>query len=257
MKKVLITLGLALTLVTNVFADNTIDQLNNQVVTILAPFQNQETIAQLTFGAVETNDERAVKVEFNGHYRKVGSQNMLDVKVDNFSYNYGDGISPTSILRGSINIDITKIFSQDEINAIFTNGAEMIESLAKEYSKEYGDAASVKGVVTSATKDSDGNFTGITALISGRIDLSKLPENMESEDVFATNAVISLSLNTKTGFSIDGYVVSNPEYRGFQRDEAGLKEYLDKLLAGDEEAIAFISMFFSYLDEMASNLVNE
>lgn len=256
MKKILLSIGLGLTLASSVFAaDNTLDQLNAQVVSILAPFQNEATIAQLAFGAVETNDERAVKIALNGVYRKFGPLNMIELKVDNLSYNYGDGLTPTTILKGSFGIDITKLLTQDEINGLFSQAAEMIEALAKGYTRDYGDAASVKGVVTSTTTDAKGNYTGLTALISGKIDLTKLPEDKTSEDVIATNAVLSITLNVKTGLMIDAYLVSNPEYLGFKENQLGLKELLDKLLARDEEAMAMIEHSARWLDHLADGIV--
>lgn len=257
MKKIALSLGLGLTLASGVFAaNNTLEQLNSQVVSILAPFQNQSTVAKLNFEAIETDEQRALQVAGNALYSKVGSQNTFTVKVDNLSYNYGDGSAPMTIFKGALGIDFTKLLPQDQINQMIPYAAEMIEELAKEYSEEeYGDAVSVRSVITSTTKDVEGNFTSLTALISVKIDLSKLPEETSSEDIIATDAVFSLTINLKTGVMIDAYVVSNPEYIGFKEGQEGLKETLDKLLARDEEAMAEIEDFASRLDELASELV--
>ena len=256
MKKTVLALGLGLTLNTGLFAaDDVIDQLNSQVVSVLVPFQNETTAAQLNFDSVETNTERAVKVALNGLFSKIGSQNKLEVKIDNLSYDYGDGKSPTTIIKGSLGVDITKILPQDQLNFIIPEAARMVEELAKEYSEEYGDAVSVKSIVTSTKKDSAGNYTSLTALISTKIDLSKLPEDMESEDVFATDAVFSISLDLKTGATIDAFVVSNPDYLGFKEGQEGLKETLDKLLAQDEETLDRIAAIARWLGETASAIV--
>lgn len=256
MKKLVLSLGLGLGLSVGAFAaDNPVAKLNEQIVTILAPYQNQATVAQFKFNAIETNSERAVQVALDTFYKKVGSVNQFQFKIDNLSYSYNDGQSPTTIIKGSVDADFTRFLKQDEMNQIITNAAEMIEGMAKEYGKEYGDAASVKGVVTSTAKDSQGNYTGLTALISAKIDLSKLPEEVDVTDVIATDAVVSVAIDLKKGAKIDAYIVSNPKYRGFDEDQLGLKEVLDKLLASDEESLEMIDSYISRLDQLATYIV--
>ncbi|WP_454780972.1 hypothetical protein [Legionella sp. WA2022007384] len=65
---------------------------------------------------------------------------------------------------------------------------EFLRELVKSYTQEYGDAIFIKGVVTSTTKDSDGNYIGLTALISAKIDLDKLPEDLSRESVIISDA---------------------------------------------------------------------
>lgn len=256
MKKVFLALGLGFTLAANVFAaDNTIEQLNSEIVTILAPFQDEATVANLYFNALETNAERALQVAVTGLYRKIGPQNTVALKIDNISYDYGNGLSPTTIVKGSAGVDLSKLMSQEEINRMFDDAAELIEDVVKKNSEEYGDAASIKGIITSTSKDVHGNYTGLTALLTAKIDLSKLPEGMESEDVIATDAALSIALNVKTGLTVEGFVVSNPEFRGFKEDQEGLKEFLDKLLARDEEEMQKIQDLFMNLDYIAGGVV--
>lgn len=257
MKKLVFSLGFGLTLAAGVVcADNVLDQLNTAVVNILAPFQDQATVAKLNFESIETNSERAVKVALNGQYRKVGSQNTFALNIDNLSYDYGTGTAPITVFNGSLGIDFTKVLPQDQINLMIPMAAQMVEEIAKDYTEEeYGDAATIRSVVTSTTKDTEGNFTALTALISVKIDLSKLPEETISEDIFATDIVLSLSINLKTGVMINAYLVSNPEYIKFKEDQEGLKEILDKLLARDDEALEELTDFVARLDDFASQIV--
>ncbi|KTD00866.1 hypothetical protein OQJ19_14685 [Fluoribacter gormanii] len=256
MKKLLCSLGLSFGLISGAFAvDNTLDLLNLEIANILSPFQNQATVAKLKFDAVEIDKERASKVALNSLYNKVGSKNNFEVKVDNLSYDYGNGTSPTTVLKGSVGLDLTKFLTPQESNQIIPSAIEFLQELVKSYTEEYGDAIFIKGVVTSTTKDADGNYTGLTALISTKIDLDKLPEDLSRESVMITDAFVSVTLNLKSGFALDAFVVSNPEYWGFQENQIGLKEILEHLLARDEEAIEMINTLFINLDFMASNIV--
>ena len=256
MKKLVLSLGLSFGLIAGAFAENIdLDQLNSQVQEVLAPFQNQTTMAQLAFDTVEINTERTEKVAIHALYRKVGPQNTFELKVDNLSYDYGDGSSPITILKGSIGLDVTKMIPQEDLNHFIPMAAQFVEGIAKDYSREYKDAVSVKGVVTSTPKDNDGNFTGLTALFSMKIDLSKLPEDKKSEEVMATDIVLALNLNLHEGLSIDAFMVSNPNYLRFNEDQDGLKETLNKLLANDEEVNTSLRGLVVSLDDMASKIV--
>ncbi|KGP63062.1 hypothetical protein EP47_09015 [Legionella norrlandica] len=256
MKKTLFSFGLCLALISGAFASNNVlDQLNSEVINILAPFQNETTSAQLTFNAIETNAERIVKVAVNGFYKKIGSQNIFEVKLDNLSYDYGNGLSPTTIIKSSVGIDFTKLLPQEQLNMMIPMASEMLEQIAKEQYEDYGDAISMRSVITSTTKDSEGNYTALTALVSAKVDLSKLPEDMASENVMATDVVFSLTINLKTGVAVDAFFISNPDYIGFKENEIGLKEVLDKLLARDEEAMDEILGLIQTIDEIATQLV--
>lgn len=259
MKKIVIALGLSLSLCTGVCAaDSVLDQLNEQVVNILAPFQSETTHAQFTFGKVETDADRALNVALNGIYRKVGWLNIFDFKVDNLSYNYGDGSAPMTIIKGSLGVDFTKLLTQDQINEMVPFAADLVEEFAQLYSNgEYGDAVSVRGVVTSTTTNTDGNYNSLSAIVSAKIDLTKIPEDKSSEDIMLTDSVVYITLNVKTGMTIDAYIISNPAYIGFQEKQEGLKEILDQLLAGDEDTIAEIGEFADGLEYIASLVVGE
>lgn len=256
MKKFFCFLGLSFCLVSSVFAnDNALDLLNSEITNILMPLQNESTNAKLKFDAAEINNEHATKVILNGLYSKIGSKNNFNVTIDNLSYDYGDGKSPTTVFKGSLGLDLTKFLTREESNEIIPSAIEFLEDTVKNYTEEYGDAISIKGVVTSTTKDDEGNYTGLTALISTKIDLNRLPEYQSRESVLATDAVFSITLNLKTGIAIDAYVVSNPEYWGFEEDQMGLKELLEHLLNRDEEARDLIAGTFMYFDYIASDIV--
>lgn len=256
MKRIMLSLSLILALIPSVFAtSNKLDKLNFQIRNILSPFQNETTVARLTFHALETRHQGVRKAGLKAYYRKVGLLNTFELKIDNLSYHYGDDASPTTILKGSVGFDLTKLLPQEQINSIFIGGIQMLNDLMKDYTQEYGDAASVKVVVTSTTQDEDDNYTGISALISAKIDLAKLPEDHLPSSIFATDAVFALSLNTKTGLSIDTFVINNPAYDKLEQMQKELNILLKKILVQDKKIKATIQVYIEKFDGFVSILV--
>lgn len=237
-------------------ASSPVAELNVELARLLGPFQNATTMAQLVFRTVETNAEHALKLEASGRYFKVGSQNQLDLNLEDLSYNYGDGSAPTTKMKLFVGTDLTKLLSQEDLNRIVPEAEKMVEGMAKEYAREYGDAVTVVAQVTEKTQDQQGNYTGVKARISGKIDLTKLPAGKTVDSVFATDADLSLSIDLKTGMRAELVIVSNPAYKAFQSDEKGLKDYLDSLLKRDEKSLSELVRIFQQLDSSAGEFVN-
>lgn len=259
MKKTLFALGLGLVAATVAIAAPTdaVKQLNDEIVRILAPFQNPVTKASMNFKTIKTDSVRALEVKLGALYRKIGEQNKLEVKIDDISYAYGNGKAPATKFRGSLGIDLTKLISQKDLNEIIPGIEQMIQDMAKDFISEYGDAATVVAKVTEKRTDAEGNYTSIKAYINARIDLSKLPAEVKLEDVLFTNAMLNVSLDVKKGAGLSASIISNPEYKGFREDQRGLKEMLDKLLERDPAQIKEIEDLFKSLDDMAGSVVNK
>ena len=248
MRKTLFALGLGLVLNTPVFAsDDVIDQLNDRITTILTPFQNQNTVATLHFNDIESNDEQVTKFGFNAFYRKVGSQNTFEIKLDNLSYDYGDGSAPLTALKANVTVDMTKLIPQQQLNMMIPMAADIFEQIATELSTEF---TTVKSVVTSTTKDEQGNYTGLSLLLSLKTDLSQIPENQE---IKVSEVVLSLAIDVKTGWSINAFAVSNPA--NSDEDNKILKAFVDGLVSGDEDAMNEVKQLFLSIDESATELV--
>ena len=207
-----------------------------QLISILAP--------------LDTSDEHVLNLALSSFYNRVGSQNTLDLQINNLDYNYNDGVAPKANLKGSFGIDFTVFVSPSNINYFAKNFIVVVESIMRDYEHEFRDAFSFSASVTSTTKDASNNYTGLTSLISAKIDVTKLPEWVSSEDVIVTDAVLSLNLNAKTGISFDGFVVLNPAYKAYQEGEDGLKEFFEKLLENDQQIIATINDFLEDFDEV-------
>lgn len=256
MKKMFYALGLGLTLATSVYAaDSNVDTLNKMFVDSLAPFQSETTVAKMVFNSLNINDERVLTVGVTGLYSKTGTKNKVELKVDNLDYEYGDGSAPKTSLKAAFNTDITKIISQRELDEIIPNIAEIIENFAKDSAEEFGDAITVKSVVTSTTKDSDGKYIALTGFVSFKFDINKLPPDV-LENLPVIETVVSLGVNLKAGVNIDGYMISNPAYSAFKRDQLGLKEHLERLLTGDTETLNTLLAFLVQLDRYAEVIAN-
>lgn len=256
MKKFFLIVSLSCSLITAAFAeDNSLDLLNAEIKNILAPYQNSATSASFQFDAMELDNEHALKLGLNTRYRKIGSKNILEIKVDNLNYDYKDGKSPTTVFKGSIGFDLTKLLTPEESNQMVPLAMDLLEEIVSSFVGEYGEAITFKGGVTSTSKDEGGNYTGLTALISSTIDLTKLPANVPQEEIMVTDTVFSVTLNLKTGITMEALIVSNPGYIGFQEGQTGVKELLEHLIARDGEVTKMIESLFIGLDFMASGLV--
>ncbi len=257
MKKITLALAAGLTLASAAFASvSNIQALNEEVARILAPFQNESTVASLNFQNIEVNAERALSLAVNGLYRKAGSANQFEIRADEVSYEYGNGSAPTTRINGSIGIDLTKVLSQETINQLIPGVEELVQDLSKGALKEYGDAATVEARVLEKTQDEAGNYVAIKAFLKVTMDLGKLPETKPAEQVLFQSGEAVLSVNLKQGIGLNATLVSNPRYQGFQRDQKGLKETLEQLLSRDPKQMAEIQMLFSQIDAFAGRFVN-
>lgn len=248
------SLGLSCSLITTGFANNSLEQLNTQIAELLSPFQTQSTSAELIFDSIELDAEHANKLALHALYRQQSPQNIFELKLDNLSYS-NENEQPKTSVKSSISTDISQILPQEQINELISGAALLLEQLVNDYVGEYKDAASVKGDVTAINQDAAGNYTGLTALFSLKIDLNKLPENIEIDEVMITDAMVSLGLNVKTGITLDAVLISNPNYKGFTQDERGLKEMLEQILAADKEAMDAIFDLAERIDELATDVL--
>ncbi len=232
-------------------------ELNNEIAKILAPFQNEKTVANVIFQNIETNDVRALSVVLGSQYKKIGSLNQFDLRISNLSYQYGDGTQPTTNLEGYLAVDLTKFVSQDDLNGIIPGVEEILVDTAKNFTQEYGDAVQVVVNISEKNQDEAGNYVGIKGTIQFTVDLSKLPEGKLPQDVPVLSGNASIQMKVKEGVSVAGTVVSNPAYYRFQNNNEGLKEILDKFLAKDAATLDVVRDLFLQIEEFAKQIVGE
>jgi hypothetical protein len=256
MKKIMLALGLSSLLATGVVAANTVlEELNAQITQLLEPFQDENTTAQIAFDAIETDNERTNKVALHGSFSKIGMHNKIAINLNNISYDYGDGTAPTTIVKGDVEFDLTKAIPQDQLNLLIPYALNDLETQVKSYFDSYEDAFSFRGVITSTTKNDQGDYTGLSALIAAKVDLDKLPADKSSNEVMFTDVVVSVSLDLKSGISVDSFMISNPDYKAFDKNDAGLKELLDQLLAQDPGTMQGVAQLVELVDSLATSLI--
>lgn len=232
-----------------------LEELNQQIVKILEPFQSPTTQAALVFKNIVTSSVRAESVAFKALYEKKGPNNTLAVKINSLSYDFDDLVDPTVRGRAAIELDLLKIFSQKELNELGDAAEDIAKEFAGDYASEYGAAATVTAKVTDKIVDKDGNLQSLTLQLAARIDLTKLPAALKPEDVSVKKLKIEAQIGVK-GIAIAVTSHINPLYKGFEQDQVGLKEYLDKLLARDPELMAQITEMYQGLDGIATSIVS-
>lgn len=237
-------------------ATGSVAELNAEILKVLAPFQNEATVAEMNFSKAETNAERALAVAVSALYKKVGTQNTLALDIRNIAYEYGNGTNPTTTIDASVGLDLTKVLSQADLNEIIPNVEETIKQLSGELTSRYGEAITLETKITDRTQDEAGNYTGVKGSIVFSIDFAKLPEGKAKEDIVVKSGSAAIAVNVKTGVSIAATIVSNPEYKGFKSDNEGLKELLDKFLSRDEAVMGQIDWLFRQLENIANQVVN-
>jgi hypothetical protein len=231
--------------------------LNAEIVKVLTPFQNQTTEARLTFNQIETNAERALALSLSGLYRKVGPNNSFALEVQNLSYEYGDGTAPTTSAQASVKADFTKFVPQEQLNEVLDGIEQLITQMSSQYTSQYGDAITVKAEVTDRVKDSAGNYMGVKGNIRFSFDFSKLPQGMTAADVLLMSGSAEIAADVHNGLTLNARVVSNPSYKGFQSDGAGLKEILDQLLNHDPDTMNQLKHLFEQLDQVGGQIVGQ
>lgn len=256
MKKIFAFSAATLALATVAVAGNSVAELNQEIQQLLAPFNNAVTKTSLAFNTISTNEERALAVGLSAFYEKLGSQNTVSLKIDNLSYAYGDGSAPTTQAKASLGLDLTKLLPQEELNRMVPDLERIIVESTKGLTQEYGEAVTVEAVVTGKQQDAAGNYVGLQGSLTFSIDLAKLPEGKTADSVMFRSGRVALDVGTTKGVAFDLTLVSNPGYTGFQRDQKGLKEYLDMLLARDPELLKQFSQFAAQLDGFAGGIVN-
>jgi hypothetical protein len=260
MKKFILSTACGLALVaTTAFAGPTlveaITQLNNTVEKILLPYQDAQTQARIEFKNIQTDTVRALQAKLNAFFFKTGPGNTLTLKIDDLSYDYGNGQTPTTNLEGSFALDITKVLPQSDLNDLIENLEATIKDLTADYIKDYGNAVTITANVTDKTKNANGDYVTVKADLTVAIDLAQLPADKKAEDIPLTFANAKLELDVNKGIFVKAQVVSNPTYKGFQQGELGLKEALDLLLAQDPATMQQIQDLVKQINDIATDLV--
>ena len=91
-------------------------------------------------------------------------------------------------------------------------------------------------------------------MFNAQVDLAKLPAGKDPKSVLLTGAHLAIDINLK-GIKVEFKTVSNPNARQFENGQAGLKEWLDKLIARDKETLTYIGLAMGYINDFATDIV--
>jgi len=92
-------------------------------------------------------------------------------------------------------------------------------------------------------------------VLDGALDLNKLPAGKPANDELIKAVHLELTMS-RDGAKFSLHLVSNPGYKGFAKDERGLKEWLELLLKQDKNTLAELVQYFQMIDSLAGQLVD-
>lgn len=230
-------------------------QLNAAIVELLKPFNNNLTKAALVFNRVETNAQRALHVDLAMDYRKKGPDGDASILIPKLSYDYPVGGLPRTQAQISLGFNLLNLIPQEQINQMGPAADQIVAEFAKDYLRQYGAAATIDARVTRKDVDAQGNLTAIAATLGLKVDLSRLPADAAKQVMF-TDVAITLQVTLKGGEAAL-MLTSNPNSEYFQRDQDGLKETLEKLLARDPQQMREIRSMITFFDRFAESLTRK
>lgn len=239
-------------------ASDQVAAVNSAVSDLLAPFNDRFTRAKIVFSELATNAVRAVKALLSLDYRKEGEGGSVAFKVDRLSYSYPEteGAKPETEVKASVELDMLRVLSREQINAMGPAAAEFVKEFAGTLTKRLGPAATVDARVTRLEKDERGDLVAVGLAIDADIDPAKLPPDVDVKDVQFTGVRATLDL-TLHGMALDVSVVGNPRAKEFAQDQRGFKEWIDALVARDAKTLRQIARFVKQLDGYAASITRK
>ncbi|MGZ3775776.1 MAG: hypothetical protein ACXVCY_18400 [Pseudobdellovibrionaceae bacterium] len=232
------------------------EEVNQKIAEILRPYNDQNSETILKFKDLNVDEDRALDFGLNAFIAKQGLHNKAILKLHNISYHYGDGSNPTASGEVTLNMDMVKAFGQSSLDAIGENIEEYIKETAAEAGKKYGEAANIQVTVDDFQKDSEGHFESAQVRVSIYIDLNKLAQSEKVEDVEFKSLKIKFAVNRNL-IRAKAQMVLNPLYKRFNKDQSGLKEFIEKLLNNDQELYNDINRTFESLNSIIQSIVDK
>lgn len=229
-------------------------QLNDAIVDLLQPFNTADTKAKVNFGRVETNADRALAMSASVDYAKRGPNGSATV-TGSVDYDYPVGGVPRTKADLNLGFNVLNVVEQRTINQFGPMADKMVAGFAQDFLSEYGQAAAVNAKVTRRDVDAAGNLTAIAVDLNAKIDLSRVPAAKQASVMFAELGV-KLEI-TLAGASLKIDLVTNPAHSSFARDQDGLKERLEKLLARDADQMDEIRSMIRMFDQFAGQVTRK
>lgn len=228
-----------------------LQDVNQKVATLVAPFNNQTTKMDFSFTRLAVDEVRATEFGFKGVFEKTGTNNVVKLEIPTAVYSFGDGQNPTAQLEGSLSFDVVKALGQKMINEFSQELDDVVVDMATDYAGEYGPAAAIEAKVVERKVDANGDVESVKMTMSAKVDLAQLPAAKPVSEVEFKSIELTVS-GSRDGFALSATIVLNPEYKRFLSGDDGLKEYIEKLLADDQQAYAELGQFLAILDSVAA-----
>nr|BFD58649.1 hypothetical protein CKG001_07560 [Bdellovibrio sp. CKG001] len=232
------------------------EEVNKRVSAITAPYNNQTTSMDLQFTDLLVDDVRALDFGVKVAITKKGPENNLALTIENAKYQYGDGTAPMATADLLMQTDLKKAFGQETLDQFGEELDQLAEELAADYIKKYGEAAVLDIAMEDVQKDQQGHLKSVSMRMNATIDMEKLPADMKVEDVEVRSIQAALRISTG-GARGSIQVAINPKYKGFESDQTGMKELIEKLLSEDQETYSVLAKVVESLDGFATWFVNQ
>ncbi len=232
-----------------------VSEVNTKVKELLAPFQSESTQVQVEFGDLRlaTFGTRAFQV--SGQLKKLGKWNTLELSVPEVRYrNTGRG-SPRGAAKFNLKLDLVRALGQPALDSLANEAEDIVVSFAKDMSAELGDAVSISAKVDELLRDESGHVISLRMHVEADIDVKKLPEGVSSRDIPLLWGRIDAKI-TRTEAELTAMLDLNREYRGFDSDETGIREWIEGLLGQNPTVYEDLTRFVAIVDSLAETLVN-
>ena len=239
-------------------ADTRLADLNAAITEILKPFNNAVTQASFVFNRLEMNAQRATQADVSVSFDKQAPDGKASIKVDRLAYSYPEepAALPQTEGRFKVGFNLHNVWTQKQINHFGPVSDRLVAALLAEYIEKYGEAVTLDASVRNKQTDVEGNLTGLRLVIAVKFDLSKLPAEVDPTTIEYTE------INLDAKIALDGLeaafkLVSNPNASSFGREQTGLKETVEQLLARDPEAMREIFRMVKQIDSLTQYLTTK
>lgn len=234
------------------------EKLNQRLKEILSIFNNASTKTFFVVNELDLTPERVSSVKGKVLYTKKGKVDTVILNVSG-SYENKDHKNPKISLKALAKVNILKLLGGEEaVNEAAHRIEAQFKEVVEDQMDEFGDAINVNAQITKKETDRSGNIIQLEGEGSIHVDLSKLSQDNIRENVLWTDIQFKIAFDLLNNqIQLEVSIVSNSSYKGFEKDQQGLKEWIEGLINQNEEQEETIVSFFSQLDKFAKSTIEE
>jgi len=222
---------------------------------LFAPYQSKTSKVGLNFSNLTTDQIRVTATDLNAWLWVKGSNNVFDFKVNRLKYTNDSASVPRLDLSASLDLDLVKALGRDAINEYAADLDKVALDFAKDMTSEYGKAATAKAEVVHKKVDVDGNVTELELSFEANVDVAKLPADKTLADVLVLGGKAKI-LFSEYKTSLDFEVELNRKYKGFEKENQGLKDDLQALVDNQPQTQKQVKDVTEFLVSFAQGLAS-